>query len=200
MTLLHRERERPNEESKAVVHPSVQGHWDSLSQHASVLMMQRQLMNMLSQMLVVNKAGGGVVKCHQTNEASFGNKSKNLYGGKKKKGHHQINQGRTSCSVFILFLLLHHHALFYLFYVCKGQPWKGILVKTLPQVMAAVILPLITRDPIKSLRSSRHSDTRFSFTSVPTTLPHTHILPTEPMWCAHQQILNPCYKAPAAGR
>lgn len=57
------------EESEAVVHPSEQGHWDFLSQHASVLMMPRQLMNMLSQVLVVNKAGGNGDKCYQTNEA-----------------------------------------------------------------------------------------------------------------------------------
>lgn len=42
------------EESEAVVHPSEPGRWDFLSQHAFVLMMLRQLMNMLSQVLVVN--------------------------------------------------------------------------------------------------------------------------------------------------
>ena len=42
----------------AVVLPSEQGRWDFLSQHASVLMMSRLLMNLLSQVLVVNKAGG----------------------------------------------------------------------------------------------------------------------------------------------
>lgn len=43
----------------------------------------------------------------------------------------------------------------------KGQPLKGDLVKTLLQAMAVFILPLITQDLIKSLRSSPLSDTRF---------------------------------------
>lgn len=54
------------EESEAVVHPSEQGHWDFISQHASTLMMPRQLMNMLSQVRVVNKTDGHEENCYQT--------------------------------------------------------------------------------------------------------------------------------------
>lgn len=62
------------EESEAVVHPSEQGHWDFISQHVSMLMMPRQLMNMLSQVRVVNKTDGHEEDCYQTKK-------------KKKKEH-----------------------------------------------------------------------------------------------------------------
>lgn len=47
-------------------------------------------------------------------------------------------------------------------YHCKGQFWNGNLVKTGLQVTAAVIRPLITKDLIKSFRSSPHSHTHFA--------------------------------------
>lgn len=43
----------------------------------------------------------------------------------------------------------------------KVSPWQFNLVKTLLQVMAAVFFPFILLDLIKSLRSSPHSDTHF---------------------------------------
>lgn len=46
------------EELETVVQPCGPGCWDFLSQHAFVLMMPRQLIDMFSQVLVVNKAEG----------------------------------------------------------------------------------------------------------------------------------------------
>lgn len=53
--------ERPNEDVCASWRrksQAAEGRWDSFSQHASVLMMPRQLMNVVRRVLVVNKAEG----------------------------------------------------------------------------------------------------------------------------------------------
>lgn len=60
--------------------------------------------------------------------------------------------------------------------------------------MVGVIFPFITKDLIKSSRTSPHSDTRFPFYLHPYnssphtythTCTHTQTLPTEPVWCVH---------------
>lgn len=55
----------------------------------------------------------------------------------------------------------------------KVSPWQFNLVKTLLQVMAAVFFPFISLDLIKSLRSSPHSDTTFLYLGRYISTPHT---------------------------